>query len=90
MPVPEPVVDDPRGHRGVVAFQQVFEDLLVQGGVPASTGGPGGLISLAEDRDDVPAQFCTPPGPSFVTARHRRITCAAHCWMPARRERRCW
>ena len=54
MPVPEPVVDDPRGHRGVVAFQQVIEDLLVQGGVPASTGGLDGLMSLAEDRDDVP------------------------------------
>ena len=30
-----------------------------------------------------PAQDCSPPGPSLVTARHLRMTCAAHCWMPA-------
>jgi hypothetical protein len=36
-----------------------------------------------------PAQSWTPPGPGFVTARHRLTTWAAHCWMPAGQERRC-
>ena len=37
-----------------------------------------------------PAQDCRLPGPSLVTARQRRMTCAAHCWMPASRSSRCW
>jgi hypothetical protein len=32
-----------------------------------------------------PAQDCRLPGPSFVTARQRRMTWAQHCWMPASR-----
>jgi hypothetical protein len=45
VPVPQPVVDDPGGDGGVVAFAQVIEDLLVQAGVPA-----GGLDSFGEQR----------------------------------------
>jgi len=52
-PVPEPVVDDPGLHGGVVAFPQVIEDLLVQDGVPAGAGGLDGSVGLAEDRDDI-------------------------------------
>jgi hypothetical protein len=40
--VPQPVVDDPRGDRSVVASVQVIEYLLVKGGVPA-----GGAASTA-------------------------------------------
>jgi len=53
VPVPQPVVDDPGRDRGVGAFAQVIEDLLVQGGVPAGAGGLDGLMSVAEDRDDL-------------------------------------
>ena len=35
-----------------------------------------------------PAQFWTPPGPSFVTARHLPDDVGAHCWMPASREQK--
>ena len=54
VPVPQPVVDDPGGDGGVVAFPQVTEDLLVQGGVRAGARGLDGLMSVAQDRDDVP------------------------------------
>jgi hypothetical protein len=35
VPVPQPVVDDPGGDGFVVAFAQVVEDFLVEGGVTA-------------------------------------------------------
>ena len=53
VPVPQPVVDDPGGDGIIVAFPQVIEDLLVQGGVPAGAGGLDGLVRLAQDGDDV-------------------------------------
>ena len=40
VPVPQPVVDDPEGGGRVVAFAQVIEDLLVQGGVRRGRGRP--------------------------------------------------
>jgi hypothetical protein len=47
VPVPQPVVDDPGPDCGIVAFPQVIECLLVQGGVPAGAGGLDGLMSRA-------------------------------------------
>ena len=47
-------MDYPGPDGGVVAFSQVIEYLLVQGGVPASRGRLDGPVSLAQDRDVVP------------------------------------
>jgi hypothetical protein len=47
-------VDDPGRDRIAVAFPQAVENLPAQGGVPAGAGGFDGLVSLAQDRDDVP------------------------------------
>ena len=50
VPGPQPVVDDPEGDGGVVAFPQVIEDFLVEGGVPAGAGGLDGGVGVAQDR----------------------------------------
>ena len=65
VPVPQPVVDDPGGDGGVVAFAQVIEDLLVQGGVLAGAGGLDGFMGSAEDRDDVPGPVLQAAGAEF-------------------------
>ena len=36
------------------------------------------------------AQDCRLPGLSLLTARQRRMTCAAHCWIPVRSVSICW
>src|SRR5271165_3848442 len=68
MPVPQPVVDDPGRHRGVVAFPQAGEDLRVQGGVAAGAGVLDGLVRLAQDGDDV-------AGPGLQAARAELDNC---------------
>src|SRR5258707_9107964 len=65
VPVPQPVVDDPGRDRAVVAFTQVIEELLVQGGVPAGAGGLDGLMSVAQDRDDVAGPVLQAAGAEF-------------------------
>ena len=52
VPVAQPVVRPAEGGGGVVAFEQVIEDLLVQGGVAADAGLPDGCVGLAQDRDN--------------------------------------
>src|SRR6266581_7368866 len=65
VPVPQPVVDDPGRDRIVVAFPQVIEDLLVQGGIPAGAGGLDGLMSVTQDRDDLPGPVLDAAGAEF-------------------------
>ena len=65
VPVPQPVVDDPGGDGGVVAFAQAVECLLVQGGVPAGAGGLDGPVGVAQDRDDVAGPVLDAAGAEF-------------------------
>ncbi len=65
VPVPQPVVDDPGGDRGVVAFPQVIEYLLVQGSVPAGAGRPDGRMGLTQDGDDVAGPGLQAAGAEF-------------------------
>ena len=65
VPVPQPVVDDPGRHGGVVAFPQVIEYLRVEGGVAAGAGGLDGLMSVAQDRDDVAGPVLDAAGAEF-------------------------
>jgi hypothetical protein len=65
VPVPQPVVDDPGGDGGVVAFAQVVQCLLVQGGVPAGKGRLDCLVSVAEDRDDIRGPVLQAAGTEF-------------------------
>ena len=53
VPVAQPVVRPAEGGGGVVAFEQVIEDLLVQGGAAAGAGLPDGCVGVAQDRDGV-------------------------------------
>jgi hypothetical protein len=90
VPVPQPVVDDPCLHGGVVAFPQVIEELRVQAGVAAGAGLLDGVVRLVEDGDDVPGPRT---GARQGRVSSRRGMCgsrAQHCWMPASRNRRCW
>ena len=79
-------ITDPAGRKTTYLFSSV--------GLLTSVGNPDGHAVTysygSSCTGATAAQLCRLPGPSFVTALHLRMTCWAHCWMPARRERRCW
>jgi hypothetical protein len=65
VPVTQPVVRPAEGGGGVVAFEQVIEDLLVQGGAAAGAGFLDGGVRVAQDRDDVGGPVLQAAGAEF-------------------------
>ena len=76
---------------------QILADELVNGTIRESTALTLGTRVPTYTRDSrIPvlttrpvARWIGPPelqaaGPSLLTARQRRMTCAAHCWIPVR------
>ena len=90
VPVPQPVMDDPGGNGVVVAFPQSLEQGRGQGGLAAAAGVVDGLVCLAQDGDHVGGPGLQAAGSSLDTARHRRMTCWQHCWIPASWPDSCW
>jgi len=58
-------VDLPGLYRSVVAFPQVIEDPLVQGGISPGAGFLNGRVSLAQDGDNVSGPVLDAAGAEF-------------------------